>query len=100
MAAKLPSVLSARMAMRLNSFSLQKKFSMRWRPWEQHEAHEIAERVRKGKDLGAQAAFGAADGLALSPPFAPWPWRWTLMIVPSTIANSRSGSSEQASNRR
>jgi Transposase DDE domain len=31
MAAKLVSVLSLRMAMRLNSFSLQKKFSIRWR---------------------------------------------------------------------
>ena len=31
MAAKLWSVLSARMAMRLNSLSLQKKFSIRWR---------------------------------------------------------------------
>lgn len=31
MALKLWSVLSARMAMRLNSLSLQKKFSMRWR---------------------------------------------------------------------
>jgi hypothetical protein len=31
MAAKLGSVLSARMAIRLNSLSLQKKFSTRWR---------------------------------------------------------------------
>ena len=31
MASKLWSVLSARMAMRLNSLSLQKKFSIRWR---------------------------------------------------------------------
>ena len=31
MARKLLSVLSARIAMRLNSLSLQKKFSMRWR---------------------------------------------------------------------
>jgi len=31
MAAKLVSVLSLRMATRLNSFSLQKKFSIRWR---------------------------------------------------------------------
>ncbi len=31
MAVKLWSVLSARMAMRLNSLSLQKKFSIKWR---------------------------------------------------------------------
>src|SRR5690349_1218092 len=69
-------------------------------PWEKHEAHEIAERVRQGHDLGGQAAFGATDGLTQSPPFAPCPWRWTLTMVASTIAYSRSGSSEQASNSR
>jgi hypothetical protein len=31
------------------------------------EAHEIAERVGEGEDLGGQATLGAADDLALSP---------------------------------
>ena len=38
---------------------------------QQHEAHEIAERIRQRQDLCGHAAFGAADGLARSPPFAP-----------------------------
>src|SRR5262249_12197634 len=67
--------------------------------WQELEAHEIAERVRQGNDFGRHAALGAAYGLALSPPFAPWPWRWTLIMVASTMAYSMSGSSEQASNR-
>ena len=58
------------------------------------EAHEIAERVGEREDFGRHAAFGAADGLALSPPFAPWPWRWTLTMVASTMAYSMSGCSE------
>src|SRR3546814_4051806 len=64
---------------------------------QQDEAHEIAECIGERQDLGRQAALGAADGLALSPPFAPWPWRWTLTMVASTMAYSMSGSSEQAS---
>ena len=67
---------------------------------QQHEAHEIAERVGERQDFGRHAAFGAADGLALSPPFAPCPWRWTLTMVASTMAYSMSGSSETASNSR
>src|SRR3954464_2035049 len=69
-------------------------------PWQEHEAHEVAERVGEGQDLGGQAAFGAANGLALRPPLAPCPWRWTLTMVASTRAYSRSGSSETASNSR
>jgi hypothetical protein len=42
---------------------------------QQLEAQQIAKGVREGEDLGGQAALGAADGLALSPPFAPCPWR-------------------------
>src|SRR5450631_104575 len=64
---------------------------------QENEAHEITERIGEGEDLGRQAALGAADGLALSPPFAPWPWRWTLTMVASTMAYSMSGCSEQAS---
>ena len=40
---------------------------------QQDESDEIAERVGEGQDLGRHAALGAADGLALSPPFAPCP---------------------------
>src|SRR5215211_9094387 len=69
-------------------------------PGQEHEAHEVAERVGERQDLGGQAAFGAADGLARSPPFAPGPWRWTLTMVASTMAYSISGSSETASNSR
>src|SRR3982750_4476283 len=67
-------------------------------PRQKHKAHEVAERVGERHDLSGQAAFGAADGLARSPPFAPCPWRWTLTMVASTMAYSRSGSSETASN--
>ena len=65
---------------------------------QENKAHEIAERVGQRQDFGRHAALGAADGLALSPPFAPCPWRWTLTMVASTMAYSMSGSSEQASN--
>ena len=67
---------------------------------QQNEAHEIAKRVGKRQDFGRHAALGTADGLALSPPFAPWPWRWTLTMVASTMAYSMSGCSEQASKSR
>src|ERR1700756_3114890 len=67
---------------------------------QQDEADQIAERVGEGQDLGRHASFGAADGLAVSPPFAPCPWRWTLTMVASTIAYSMSGWSEAASKSR
>ena len=35
----------------------------------QHEAQEVAERVRQRQDFRRHAAFGAADGLARSPPY-------------------------------
>jgi hypothetical protein len=41
--------------------------------WQKNEAGEIAERVDKRHDLGGQAAARLADGLILSPPFAPVP---------------------------
>jgi hypothetical protein len=53
-------------------------------PRQQNEAHEITERVGKRQDLGHHATLGTADGLVLSPPFAPWRWRWTLTIVASS----------------
>lgn len=39
------------------------------------EADQIAERVGEGEDFGGPATSGLAYGLALSPPFEPWPWR-------------------------
>ena len=41
---------------------------------QQDKAHEISESIGEREDLGRQTAFGTAYGLALSPPFAPWPW--------------------------
>src|SRR5690606_14706278 len=67
---------------------------------QENEAHEIAERIGEGENFGRHAALGAAYGLALSPPFAPCPWRWTLTMVASTMAYSMSGASEQASKSR
>src|SRR6202140_1869325 len=67
---------------------------------QENEADEIAERVGQSQNFGRHAAFGTADGLALSPPFAPCPWRWTLTMVASTMAYSMSGSSDTASNSR
>ncbi len=64
------------------------------------EVDKIAKCVRQRHDLGRHTAPGCAYGLALSPPFAPWPWRWTLTMVPSIIAYSMSGSSDTASNMR
>ena len=60
--------------------------------------HQIAKGIRHGEDFGRPAAFRLADGLILSPPFAPCPWRWTLTMVASTTAYSMSGSSDRASN--
>src|SRR5271169_1150730 len=67
---------------------------------QKHEAHEIAERISEGQDFGGHAALRTADRLALRPPFAPCPWRWTLTMVASTMAYSMSGSPETASNSR
>jgi hypothetical protein len=39
------------------------------------KADEVAERVGEREDFRRPAALRLADGLALSPPFAPWPWR-------------------------
>jgi hypothetical protein len=61
---------------------------------QQHEAHEVAEGVDEGDDLGGQAAAGAADGLLPGPPFAPLAFWWAVAMVPSTRAYSKSGSSD------
>ena len=47
--------------------------------------------VGQRQDFGRHAAFGPADSLALRPPFAPCPWRWTLTMVVLTMAYSMSG---------
>src|SRR4051794_15914186 len=67
---------------------------------QQDEADEIAQGVGHRQDFGRQSATRLADRLALSPPFAPWPWRWTRTMVASTMAYSMSGWSETASNMR
>src|ERR1700741_3375545 len=67
---------------------------------QKHEAHEIAERIGERQDFGGHPAFRTANRLALGPPFAPCPWRWTLTMVASTIAYSISGSPDTASNNR
>jgi hypothetical protein len=38
---------------------------------QQDEAHQIAEGIGEGNDLGGQAAARAADRLILGPPLAP-----------------------------
>ena len=40
---------------------------------QEHEAHQIAERIDERRNLRRQAAARLADGLILSPPFAPVP---------------------------
>jgi hypothetical protein len=64
--------------------------------WQQLKAHEVAQGIGQRQNLSRHAAFGTADGLTRSPPFAPCPWRWTLTMVASTMAYSMSGSSETA----
>ena len=56
------------------------------------KARQIAKRIDKGDDLRRQASSRPADGLMASSPFAPVPCLWTLTIVPSTMAYSKSGS--------
>ena len=68
--------------------------------WQELEVDQIAKGVGQRQDLGRPSALRLAYGLALSPPFAPCPWRWTGTIVPSIMAYSISGSPETASNMR
>src|SRR3954452_17510703 len=58
-------------------------------PPQEHEAHQMTERVGERQDFGGQAALGAAHGLTRSPPLAPCPWRWTFTMVASAMAYSR-----------
>ena len=67
-------------------------------PRHQREPHKVAQSVDKREDFGGHAAPALSDRLILSPPLAPCPWRWTLLIVPSIMANSKSGSSDSVLN--
>src|SRR5215212_1581853 len=62
---------------------------------QQHEAHQIAEGVNEGDDLGGQAAARAADRLIPGPPLAPLAFWWAVTMVPSIKAYSKSGSSDR-----
>ena len=42
---------------------------------QEYEADQIAQRIGQREDFGRPAAFRFADGLILSPPFAPCPCR-------------------------
>ena len=65
---------------------------------QQTEIDRVSERIRQCQNLGRDAAARAPYGLALSPPLAPWPERWTLTMEPSIIAYSRSGAEDSALN--
>src|SRR4028119_869645 len=62
---------------------------------QQKEAHQVAESVDEGDDLGCQAAARAADGLIAGPPLAPLAFWWAVTMVPSIRAYSKSGSSDR-----
>src|SRR5215203_4945206 len=62
---------------------------------QQGEAHQIAERVDQGEDLGGQATARAADSLVPGPPFAPLALWWAVTMVPSIRVYSKSGSSDR-----
>src|SRR5918998_3812174 len=55
---------------------------------QQKEAHQIAESVDEGDDLGGQATARAADGLVPGPPLAPLAFWWAVTMVPSIRAYS------------
>lgn len=63
---------------------------------QENEAGQVAQRIDQGDDLGGQPTARFADGLILSPPFAPQAWRWTLTMVPSMRAYSKSASCESS----
>src|SRR3712207_4987409 len=62
---------------------------------QEHEAHQIPERVGEGDDPGGQAAARAADRLAPGPALAPLALWWAVTMVPSTMAYSKSGSPDR-----
>jgi len=62
---------------------------------QQHEADHISKRVDNRRYLRRPTAARFADGLFLSPPFAPVPCWWTRMCVASMRTYSKSGSSDK-----
>ena len=62
---------------------------------QKHEADQIAQCIDDRRDLRGRSAARFADGLFLSPPFAPVPCWWTRMCVASMSTYSKSGSSEK-----
>src|SRR3954454_4484416 len=62
---------------------------------QQDEAHQSAEGINQGDNLGGQPAARAADGLAPGPPLAPLAFWWAVTMVPSIRAYSKSGSSDR-----
>src|SRR5918992_4112162 len=62
---------------------------------QQDEAHQVAEGVDEGDDLGGQAAARAADRLLPGPPLAPLAFWWAVTMLPSIRAYSKSGSSDR-----
>src|SRR3954469_10817902 len=62
---------------------------------QQDEAHQVAEGVDEGDDLGGQTAARAADRLVPGPPLAPLAFWWAVTMVPSIRAYSKSGSSDR-----
>ncbi len=67
---------------------------------QQAKVDEVAKRVCERQYFRRDTAPRAPYGLALSPPFAPWPERWTLTMVPSIIAYAKSASALKALNMR
>lgn len=67
-------------------------------PGYQPEVDEFTQAVGQRQYFGGDTAARAPYGLAESPPFAPWPERWTLTMEPSIIAYSRSGAEDNALN--
>jgi hypothetical protein len=65
--------------------------------WQENEAHQVAKRVDERRNFCRQTPARLADGLFLSPPFAPVPCWWTRMCVASMRTYSKSGSSDKAS---
>jgi hypothetical protein len=63
---------------------------------QEHKASKISQRIGERYNFGRQPAARMANRLIESPPFAPVPCRWTLTIVPSMKAYSKSGSPDSS----
>ncbi len=70
-------------------------------PWCEKKSCRVTQRIDRGMDLGAQAAFAAAEGLLVRiPPFAPALCWWARTMVASIMAYSLSASCAKAANTR